>query len=178
MNKRRSKALKQLAELLPAAYITRDHTETGRLSELYLMNEKDESLDLDLPVMTEDNCDQIFSIKYPAMEILNHHKRLKAAWKKDKTKGIQDYLIWLDNHNRDFAKRMKDMEIEQMPEGLMRIATAKIGSFWKMLIAFLFSFAMVFQRKMNDASKEISNQLDEEAIKQLTDDNDDNSNAG
>lgn len=147
MNKRRSKALKQLAELLPAAYITRNHTESGLLSELYELNEKDKSLDLDLPIMTEDNCEEFFTITYPAMEVLNHHKRLKKGWKEKGTKGIQEYLIWLERHNRNFAKRMSEMEIEQLPEGLLYIAKMKVSSFWKSLMIFLFSFAMTFKSK-------------------------------
>lgn len=152
MNKRRSKALKQLADLLPAAYITRDHSETGRLWELYNLIEEQKIEIENLPLLTEENADQVFTIKYPAMEILNHHKRLKKAWKEKKAKGIQEYILWLNQHNLAFAKRVQGMEVEQLPEGLLEIAKAKVSSFWKMLFAFLFSFITVFQSQDDDSS--------------------------
>lgn len=145
MNKQRSKALKQLAEMLPPAYITRPHTETGRLSELYRLKDEGHQFTNELPPLTEENADQMFSIKYEAMEVLNHHKRLKRVWKQKGTKGIQEYLVWLKNHNEQFAKRMKDMEIEQLDPKLFEIAKMKVGSFWKSLIAFLVSFALFFK---------------------------------
>jgi len=148
MNKRRSKAIKELADMLPAAYVIRDHTETATLLGLMKMAEEHEALNIDLPEVTDENRDQVFKVKGQAMEVLNHHKRLKKAWKEKGIAGIQQYIIWLDRHNRAFALRMKDMEVGQVPQGLIEIANAKISSFWKMLIAFLFSFLTIF--KSND----------------------------
>jgi len=155
MNKRRSKAIKELANMLPAAYIIRDHTESVRLHELFKMAEEHEAMNIDLPEINEDNRDKVFTLKQPAMEVLNHHKRLKKAWKEKGIAGIQQYIIWLDRHNRAFALRMKDMDVGQVPQGLIEIANAKISSFWKMLIAFLFSFLTIF--KSNDDNSDPCN---------------------
>ena len=150
MNKRRSKALKGLADMLPDAYYSRMHTESGTLSELHAYRDK-EGLDFDLPELTELNWHRVKSIRYESMELINHHKRLKKAWKEKKTEGIQEYIIWLNNHNIRFAKKMQ-MDVKSVEEGLLKIAKMKVSSFWKSLIAFLVSFVFAFnQEEENDS---------------------------
>lgn len=144
MNKSKSKALKQLAAMLPAAYIVRNHTEQAPLHRLWEL--KDQGHNFELPAITEENADQLFSITYPATEILNHHKRLKRVFLEKGAAGIQEYIRWLDAHNRKWAEKMK---VDQVDPGLLEIASAKISSFWKMLIAWLVGFSMFFQDDRN-----------------------------
>lgn len=160
MKKSRSKALKKLAELLPDAYYNRDHTETGTLAEIYRFRDEN-NLSFDLPTLTEENADQITSIKSPNLEKINHHKRLKKAYTEKGTEGVQQYLVWLDGHNKRFAKRYKDLNVERLPDGLLKIAKMKVGSFWKQIVAFLYAFAITFLQK------KMMNQMDDAALQEL-----------
>lgn len=149
MKKARVKALKQLADMLPPAYITRPHTETGKLFELWKLKEQGHNI-TGLPELTEENSDKMFQIKYEATEILNHHKRLKRVWKQKGTEGVQEYLKWLKQHNEYWAKKMTDLKIEQLDPKLYEIAQMKVNSFWKALITFLVSFFTIFQQQKED----------------------------
>lgn len=141
MNKSKSKALLQLAGQLPACYIDRNHTEHAPLSRLYQLI--DEGHDIQgLPPLTEENADTLHAVTYTTSEVFNHHKRLKAAWKMKGVKGIQEYLLWVDLHNRRYKGRMKAQSLDP---GLLEIAKAGVSSFWKMLLAFLVGFVRIFQ---------------------------------
>lgn len=144
MKKKRSKALAQLASILPPAYIIRPHTESAPLWKWYELRDAGK-VEVELPPMDEENADQILSLTYKTTEVLNHHRRLKKVYSEKGEQGIKEYIVWLDAHNRRWAKRLEG--IEQVPKGLLDIARSNIGSFWKMLIAFLFSFVSVFGEK-------------------------------
>lgn len=149
MKKSKSKALKQLANVLPPAYIKRRHTEYGTLVELHDMVIK-HSLKIDLPKLTEDNANEMKSITYDNMEILNHHRRLKKAYKKDGTEGVQKYLVWLKEHNENWIRNNNGMDVKEVDPSLYEIAKGKAGSFWNSLIMFLFAFAKTFLTKDED----------------------------
>ena len=165
MNKARSKALKGLADILPDAYIQRQHTESGRLYEFHKLIDEGHTFTTKLPQLNELNKDDVFSMKYNAFEILNHHKRLKAAWKNKGTVGIQEYLVWLKGHNERWVKLNNEHKVKELDEGLYKLAIAKAGSFWSSLIAFLFSFAMMFSKEK--AAKRIREEIDKKAIDEL-----------
>ncbi len=147
MNKQKSKALAQLASMLPATYIRRPHTEHATLSRLYQLI--DDGHDIQgLPELTEDNADTMHSIKYEATEIINHHKRLKAAWKAKGTAGIQEYIRWVDQNNR----RWSSQHVERVDPALLEIARAKVSSFWKMLMLWIAGFAKFFTENQKKVS--------------------------
>lgn len=145
MKKRHSKALKELAKRLPPSFMIRKHTEHAPLYVFYQKIDEGQTFE-GLPPLTDENKDQIYSIKANAVELLDHHKRLKAAYEKDGTKGVQDYIIWVNTYNKAFAKKHA-MDIPEMEPGLLEIAKGKMASFWKSLIVFLFSFVAVFSTK-------------------------------
>lgn len=146
MKKSRSKALKKLAEQLHPAYIKRQHTEYGKLYELHDMAIS-QKLKIDLPTLTEENANEMKSITYPNMEVLNHHRRLKKAYTKNGTKGVQDYIVWLKEHNENWIRNNKGMGVKEVDQTLFEIAKGKAGSFWNSLIMFLFAFAKTFLTK-------------------------------
>ena len=165
MKKRISKALENLSKSLPPSYVIRPHTEEAALYVFY--QKKDEGVDLpDLPVMTEDNMNTVFKIKSNAVEVLNHHKRLKEAYTQNGTKGVQNYIIWVNQYNRKFIEShpVKSPEDFIVDEGLLKIALGGVAEFWKSLILFLYSFVAVFSTKSavgsykNAISNEESNQ--------------------
>ena len=144
MKKKKAKALKQLAIALPDAFIRRPHTETGFLWELHRLVDDGQKIE-GLPVLTEENKDSVRSITYQATEKLDHYRRLKKVYQEKGTKGIQEYIVWLNLHNKRWAEKMEG--IEQVEPGLLEIAKMNVSSFWKSLIVFLFSFMATFMKK-------------------------------
>ena len=151
MNKQKSKALKQLGDFLPDVLIARDHTERAPLSRLYQLIDEGHNIE-GLPVLTNENKGQYFSITYPTFDKINHHKRLKTAWTKEGVKGIQNHIDWVARYNKSFARKYANMNVGQVDQGLLKVAKSGISSFWKMLIAFFFGFVQFFQDDKNKAA--------------------------
>lgn len=142
MKKRTAKALRLLADRLPPAYKQRSHTERGRLADFHEYVSTSGKEIPDLSPLTEENADTIIGVKFPNLEVLNHHRRLKKAYTENGEKGIQDYILWLTGHNKRWAAKIG--EVEQVDAGLLAIAKGKVSGFWSALVSFLFAFASVF----------------------------------
>lgn len=151
MNKQKSKALKQLGNVLPDVLMVRNHTLEKPLVDFYELSEDGYDVGV-LPKLTESNCEQVFRVTSNVFEKVNHHKKLKAAWTKEGVKGVQKYIDWVAQYNKVFTKKYKGMNTQQVDPGLLEIAKSGISSFWKMLIAFLFGFVQIFQNNENKAA--------------------------
>ena len=149
MKKKKAKALQKLAAILPVAYTYRGHTEAAKLWEwcqLKEQNGKDSNVP-DLPELTDENRNQMFTVKSVAIEQINHYRRLKSAWASGGTKAVQDYLNWLTGHQIAWAKLETDLQVEQVKAEISQLGKVGAGSFWSSLLNFLYSFLAVFAGK-------------------------------
>ena len=147
MKKQKRKALEQLAIVLPDVYISRNHTSYDSLANYYKM--MDDGIKIEgLPELSNENADKSFGVKFDNFDKINHVKRLKRAYKSKGTTGIQEYVLWCQQHNLRFAK--KHFQVKQVNPKILDIAKSKVSSFWKSLIIFLYSFFITFQKEDND----------------------------
>ena len=149
MKKKKVKALAKLANLLPATYIIRDHSEGATLGELYRLREEEGKPTDDLPSAEESKYgyDTMMRVTSQAFDRINHLRRLKKAYKENGTQGIKDYVLWVDAHNRRIAPLLRELtkaEPEEVPEGLLEIARGSVSRFWQSLVLFLYSFVATF----------------------------------
>lgn len=145
MKKKTVKALSRLAQILPPAYLVRDHTEGVTLRDIYEIREKEgeDTDDLPDPSVLEYGYDTIYRVKSEGLDKINHLRRLKKAWKDEGTKGVQTYILWVDQHTRRYDPRIESLLNSPPPkvdDRLVDIAKANVSFFWKSLISFLLSF--------------------------------------
>jgi hypothetical protein len=144
MNKRRTKTMRNLSKMLNRngdSYDIIGYTERVTGSEMIREGSKfEEGIVVDL--------NAVYLRKRKIIVKIDHYKKLKKAYSKDGIKGIQDYIIWLNQHNINMNKKFKEMQLEQrsaeVDKKLLSIAKGKATAFWSSLIQFLFSFFAVF----------------------------------
>lgn len=140
MNKSKIKAIKLLARQLPKS---KQLLKASEIISGEKLLEEDNTLDIEPK--------SFYKRKGRRVVHINHYKRLKKAWNKDKEQGLADYIIWLDENNQRFNEAMKQreeqIELERVDAKLLEISKGDSSSFWKNLVAFLYSFFNIFGKK-------------------------------
>jgi hypothetical protein len=150
MKKRHIKMLVQVAQILPPVYIVRAHTTEMSLAHAYRLKDDGVELPEGLPTLTDWNKDKVAGIKTPALDQINHLRRLKKAYEEGQEQGVKEYIVWVKGYNEKFKEMYPDAEVKEVPEGLLKIASSKVGSFWRSLMIFLMSFSFVFKKNNAD----------------------------
>lgn len=81
---------------------------------------------------------------------INHYKRMKKAYARNKEQGLMDYIKWVNANNKRINQEVKDANLEEVNENIMKLTEGPANKFWirlRGLINFLMSFMSVFQNK-------------------------------
>lgn len=143
MKKKTIKALDLLAQKLPESLVIRKHTITKFGGDLPYEEIK--------KINGEYDPRQVYRKKDLFFFRINHLTKLKKAWAKDKQKGIQNYIIWLNRNNRYVNRFVSEQnKLKEVDSRIMDLTKRSAVGFWKGLLAFLFSFIEIFQKQSNE----------------------------
>ena len=144
MNKKKLKAIKQLAQRLPHSvevqkYYSIIQGKEFTIEQLAEMRGKGVELEIEAENWYRENKHKLV--------VINHYNRLKKAYSRNKEQGLIDYIQWLDRHNKQMNELFKELNLKGVENPILEIARRGVKAFWSNLINFLLAFLAVFQTK-------------------------------
>lgn len=137
MKKNQLKALKQLASKLPAS---KELQKYSIAIQGYEIN-PDEYDPAVTPIEAEAWYRQPGHFR---LVEIDHYKRLKKAFARNKEQGLVDYINWVDANNKKVNEIFENLEMERVSAELMEVARKGKNGFWSNLINFLMAFIAIF----------------------------------
>lgn len=166
MNGKTRRYIKRLLDLglVPReTYRVRLHSGSYTVSELHVMREKKElPAHIELPPLTHENMDERLMYKRPVLGRVDVYRMFKKAYKDDPIDGLAKAIEKIGRDHRLLRERYPELfeekEVESVSEGVLDIAKLRGKSFWKALVAFLFSFVAKFGSKKEEDEVKIESE--------------------
>jgi len=91
--------------------------------------------------------EKYYKKKVPKFQNVNHFKSLKKWYNRNGTKGVIEYVQWVDSNNKRLNKLADNLELERVNKKLMNVINKGVAKFWSNLIMFLMAFLQAFGSK-------------------------------